>query len=135
MSDQELMSGKVAKERVTPVPSNYLRISVLEVRNARHAVCQPLLVMRQHEANLQVMMLDSADVQEEVKVGSESPPKKRHLRKKDFVGVCCHHYHRTSGVFCRHYDARLKNRFPYFGSSLANNLDLVHGSCTLLCRS
>ena len=32
------MSGEAVKERVTPVP-NYLRISVLEVRNARHAVC------------------------------------------------------------------------------------------------
>ena len=63
----------------------------MEVRNARHVVCHPLLVMQQHEkkmANLQVMTLDSADVQEEVQVGSEPPPKKRHLRKKEVVALC-----------------------------------------------
>ena len=36
-------------------------------------------------ANLQVMMLDSADVQEEVQVGR---PKKWHLRKKEVVALC-----------------------------------------------
>ena len=30
--NQELMSGGAAKERVTPVPSKYLRISVLETK-------------------------------------------------------------------------------------------------------
>ena len=43
-----------------------------------------------------------------------------------FSGVSnfSHRYHRTRRFLCRHYDARLKNRFPYFGSSLANNLNL-----------
>jgi len=36
-------------------------------------------------ANLQVMMLDSVDVQEEVQVGR---PKKWHLRKKEVVALC-----------------------------------------------
>ena len=41
-------------------------------------------------ANLQVMMLDSADVQEEVQVGSEPPPKKEEgsLYNKEVVALC-----------------------------------------------
>ena len=34
-------------------------------------------------------------------------------RSTERVSNFSHRYHRTRGFICRHYDARLKNRFPY----------------------
>ena len=34
-------------------------------------------------------------------------------RSTERVSNFSHRYHRTRGFLCRHYDARLKNRFPY----------------------
>ena len=99
---------------------NYLRISVLVRRLLRHAVCHLLTVMRRRgkktrdgrttssescRKEMAELLLDYEDIQEEIEVGTEPPPKKRRrLRNKEAVALCrrlsvnfSHSYYGTRG--------------------------------------